>query len=190
METANQITNWLSLIVIIATFIITLFHRNRKNLLPIKLYIILSIIVNLILNIFDVFLSRSHYRHIEQVAFNIYSLLEISLIYYFLFIGIRGKRFRTIMFISLSLYISVCILSWVLNNKIFFSFIPDLLGFEGIFITGGCLFYLYEILKSNMDVDLKSDANFIATCGILFYFSLSIPTYFSWYNLHYYSTWF
>jgi hypothetical protein len=185
METANQITNWLSLTVIIIAFIITLYYRNRKNLIPIKLYIIVSIVANLVLNIFDSFFSKSHHRNVEQAAFNIYSLIEFSLIYYFLFVRIKGKWFRTVMFISLCLYISICILSWSLNYRIFFSFTPDLLGVEGILITISCLFYIYEILKTDLNVDLKSDANFIATCGILFYFSLSIPTYFSWYNLHY-----
>jgi len=185
MEIANQITNWLSLTVIIIAFIITLYYRNRNNLIPIKLYIIVSILANLVLNIFDSFFSKSPHRNIEQVAFNIYSLLEISLIYYFLFIRIKGKWFRTIMSISVFLYISICILYWLLNHKMFFFFTPDLLGIEGILITVFCLFYIYEILKSDINVDLKSDANFIATCGILFYFSLSIPTYFSWYNLHY-----
>src|ERR1700712_4215995 len=149
METANQITNWLSLTVIIITFITTLFYRNRKNLAPIRLYIILSIIINLILNILDIYYSKGRYRNFEQIAFNIYSLLEISLIYYFLFIRIKGKWFRTIMFISLCLYISICIIIWISYNKIFISFTPDLLGVEGILITASCLFYIYEILKSD-----------------------------------------
>ena len=76
-------------------------------------------------------------------------------------------------------------INWILNHRIFFSFTPDLLGVEGILITTCCIYYIFEILKFDMNVDLKSDANFIATCGILFYFSLSIPTYFSLYNLHY-----
>ena len=87
--------------------------------------------------------------------------------------------------ISFFLYISICVLCWLINDRLFYSFTPDLLGVEGLLITGYCLFYIYEILRSDINTDLKTDANFIVTCGILFYFSLSVPTYFSWYNLHY-----
>ena len=62
-----------------------------------------------------------------------------------------------------------------------------LYGFESLLIIIPCLFYIYELLKSNLLISLKSDANFISTCGLLFYFSISIPTYFSWYTLYYLS---
>jgi hypothetical protein len=185
MEIANQIVNWLSLVTIIITFVISLLYQDRKNLLPIQLYIIVSLVVNLTLNIFDILPLKSTYKNIEQVSFNIYSLLEISLIYYFLFIRIKGKGFHITMLIAFLIFISICIVGWSLSNKLFFSFAPDLSGIEGLLITVACLFYIYEILKSDLHVDLKSDANFIVTCGILFYFSVSIPTYFSWFNLHY-----
>jgi hypothetical protein len=185
METAIKITNWLSLTVIVIAFFFTLHNSERKNLIPIKIYIILSIVANLIMNVFDSFFPLSHHRNFEQAAFNICCLLEISLIYYFLFTNIKGKWFRAIGSISLFLYISICVLCWLINDRIFYSFTPDLLGVEGLLITGYCLFYIYEILRSDINTDLKTDANFIVTCGILFYFSLSVPTYFSWYNLHY-----
>src|SRR5450432_1040344 len=185
MEIANQIVNWLSLVTIIIAFVISVLYQSRKNLLPIQLYIIVSIVANLILNIFDLLPIKSSYKNIEQVSFNIYSLLEISLIYYFLFIRIKGKWFHITMLISFLIFISICVIGWTFNNKLFFSFAPDLSGVEGLLITVACLFYIYEILKSDLNIDLKSDANFIVTCGILFYFSVSIPTYFSWYNLHY-----
>lgn len=185
METAIQITNWLSLTVIVIAFFFTLQYSDRKNLMPIKIYIILSIVANLTMNVFDSFFPQSHFRNFEQAVFNICCLLEVSLIYYFLFIRTKGKWFRTIGSISFFLYISICILCWLLNHRLFYSFTPDLLGVEGLLITSYCLFYIYEILRSDINTDLMADANFIVTCGILFYFSLSVPTYFSWYNLHY-----
>jgi hypothetical protein len=185
METAIHIMNWLTLTVIVIAFFLTLQYSDRKNLIPIKIYIILSIVANLIMNVFDSFFPQSHNRNFEQAVFNISCLFEISLIYYFLFMRIKGRWFHVIGSISLFLFISICILFWILNNRIFYSFTPDLLGFEGLLITGYCLFYIYEILRSDINTDLKTDANFIVTCGILFYFSLSVPTYFSWNNLHY-----
>lgn len=187
METANQIANWISLIAIIIAFIISIIQPGRKNLFPIQLYIIVSIVANLIINIFDGLPSNSSYKKIAQATFNIYSILEISLIYYFLFFRIRGKGFRITMLISFLIYILACFVIWIFNTNLFFSFGPDLSGVEGLFITVTCFFYIYEILKSDLNMDLRSNANFIVTCGILFYFSVSIPTYFSWYNLHYMS---
>src|SRR4051812_34591 len=108
MEIANQITNWLSLLAIVIAFIISIRFKDRKSLLPIKLYIFVSIVANLIFNVFDTFLSNSSFRNLEQITFNIYSLLEISLIYYFLLIRVKGKAFRATMFTSLVLYISIC----------------------------------------------------------------------------------
>src|SRR3984957_10749854 len=185
METAIHIANWLSLTVIVLAFFFTLQNSDKKNLIPIKIYIILSIVANLIMNVFDSFFPQSYHRNLEQAAFNICCLLEISLIYYFLFTRIKGKWLRAIGSISFFLFISICVLCWLLNDRIFYSFTPDLLGVEGLLITGYCLFYIYEILRSDINIDLKTDASFIVTCGILFYFSLSVPTYFSWYNLHY-----
>jgi hypothetical protein len=185
METAIHISNWLSLTVMVTVFFFTFRYPDRKNLILIKIYIILSIVVNLIMNVLDSFFPQSDHRNFEQAVFNICCLLEISLIYYFLLNKIKGKWFRAISSISFFLYIFICILFWLLNNRIFYSFTPVLLGFESLLITGYCLFNIYEILKSEVIINLKTDANFIVTCGILFYFSLSVPTYFSWYNLHY-----
>lgn len=185
MENAIQISNWLSLTVMVIAFFFTFKYSDRKDLILIKIYIILSIVANLIMNVLDGFFPQSHHGNFEQAVFNICCLLEISLIYYFLFNKIKGKWFKAIGSISFFLYISICISCWLLNDKIFYSFTPDLLGFEGLLITGYCLFYIYEILKSEVNTNLRTDANFIVTCGILFYFSLSVPTYFSWYNLHY-----
>ena len=185
METAIKIMNWITLFVIVVSFVFTVRYPNRKNLFPIKIYIILSVVANLIMNICDSFFPNIHNKIFEQAVFNISCLLEITIIYYFLFIRIKGKWFRVICSISFLLYIAFCILSWLFNNKIFYSFTPDVLGVESLLITGYCLFYIYEILTSDISSDLKTNANFIVTCGILFYFSLSVPTYFSWYNLHY-----
>src|SRR5450432_4921183 len=128
MEIANQIVNWLSLVTIIIAFVISVLYQSRKNLLPIQLYIIVSIVANLILNIFDLLPIKSSYKNIEQVSFNIYSLLEISLIYYFLFISIKGKGFRTTMLISLFIFLSICIVGWTLSSTLFFYFASELSG--------------------------------------------------------------
>jgi hypothetical protein len=183
MEIANQITDWFSLITIIAALIISVIYRDKKELIPIQVYIVVSFIFNFIAKIFDSYPKNSTYNHIGEVALNIYSLLEIAILYYFLFVRIKGNKFRITIIIFFATYLLICFAFWTIRKNAFFAFSPDLFGIECLLITIPCLFYIYEILKSDLPVNLNSDINFIITCGILFYFSISIPSYFSWYNL-------
>ncbi|HEY1871058.1 MAG TPA: hypothetical protein VGG71_08370, partial [Chitinophagaceae bacterium] len=82
-------------------------------------------------------------------------------------------------------YISLCAFLWIIKKNYFFSFTPDLFGIENILVLIPCLLNIIEILKSDLKTDLKYDPNFIVTCGLLFYFSISIPTFFSWGALYY-----
>jgi hypothetical protein len=183
METANQITDWISLFVIIATLIISFAYRDRQNLISIRIYIIASFIFNLIAKISDYYSKNSAYNFSGEVALNIFSLLEISLLYYFLFKRIKSQKFRIIIVIFLLTYYSTCIILWTVKKDSFYAFSPALFGIESFLLAIPCFFYINEILKSDLSINFKSDPNFIITCGILFYFSISAPSYFSWYNL-------
>lgn len=185
MGITNQIANWLTLIAIFIALRTSIFNKNRNDLLPIKIYIVVSLIANLIINFFDAFVIKGPLKSIEQITFNIYSLLEISLFYYFIYTKLKGKWLRITMLLSYTLFFSFCIIGWTSNKKLFYSFAPEISGIEGILITISCLFFIYELLKSDLVINLKSNSNFIVSCGMLFYFSISVPIYFSWYNIHY-----
>ena len=182
---ANQIVDWLTLIAIIITFVISINHLDKTQLLPIQIYIFLSIVFNLIIKITDLLPQQNSTSNIAHIAINVFSLLEISLIYYYLYFRIRGRRFRKTIVVFYLLYFTICGIFWNIKPNSFYSFAPHLFGIEGVLITIPCLFYIYEILRTDLKVNLYSNANFIVTCGILFYFSISIPTYLSWYNLYY-----
>ena len=164
----------------------SVIYRKRKDLFQIKLYILLTIVIATI-DISFYLLKYDTEPVIEQVIKNIASILEISLIYNFLFVRIKSKKFRMSMVIFFIIFILTCTVIWVITKVGFYSFIPHILGIEGLFITIPCLFYIYEILKSDIQLNLNSDSNFIVTCGLLFYFSVSTPNYFSWYTLYYLS---
>jgi len=182
---ANQIIDWIALIAIITTFIISLKSRNCKNLQPIKLYIFFSVVFNLTIKITDILPQTKVVTNIAHITLNIFSILEFTLIYYFLYSRIIGVRFRKSMIVIFIIYIAFFIIIWTFIPNSFTSFIPPLFGFEGLLITIPCFFYIYEILRSDLTINLNSDANFIITCGTLFYFCISIPTYLSWHNLFY-----
>ena len=158
---------------------------DKKQLLPIQLYIFFSIVLSLIIKITDLLPQNSLTTSFAHIAINVFSLLEISLIYYFLYARLAGHWFRILIITFYLTYVSICFIFWTIEPNSFFSFAPFLFGIEGLLITIPCFCYLYEILRSDLLIDLNSNANFIVTCGILFYFSISIPTYLSWYNLHY-----
>jgi hypothetical protein len=185
METANQITDWLTLTTIVATFIISIKFKNNNDLQPIKLYVFLSVIFNLTIKITDILHQTNLVVNIAHIALNVFSILEFTLIYYFLYMRIESVQFRKFMVVSFIIYISFCSIIWITLPDTFISFIPPLFGIEGLLITIPCFFYIYEILRSDLIVNLNSDANFIITCGTLFYFCVSIPTYLSWHNLFY-----
>ena len=185
MNLAINITDWIFLLSMIAALFISLFHREKKELFPIQLYIIILLLFNSVLKTIEILPKNNSSLKFENALINIFSIFEISIFYYFLFKRISGKVFHIIMKIFISIYFALCLRTWIPNPTGFFSYGPALFGIQGLFITIPCLFYIYEILKSDLEINLNADANFVAACGILFYSSITIPTYFSWYNLYY-----
>jgi hypothetical protein len=183
MEIANQITDWISLSVIMAALTISFIYRKKRELLSIRIYIIVSFAFNFIAKIFDYFSENPAYQHVGIVSLNIFSLLEISILFFFLFVRIKSQKYRKVIIILFTSYITLCIFFWAVKKNSFYTFTPDLIGIECLLLVIPCLFYIFEILNSDSTVNLGSDANFIITCGILLYFSISVPSYFSWYNL-------
>jgi hypothetical protein len=183
MNLALNICEWFPVLAILYVFGFSLIHRNKRGLFPIQLYIGISLLVNALLKSVELLPKLDPENRISSVTMNIYSLLEISLLYIFLYTRITGKRYRISMISFFVVYFSVCISFWFGNHKALYSFGPALFGLEDLFIAIPCLFYIYEIMKSDLDVDFKSDANFIITCGILFYFSITTPYFLAYYNL-------
>jgi hypothetical protein len=183
METANEITDWISLFVILGALITSIVFRNRTDLSSIQVYIIVSFIFNLIAKVSDFHSNIFAYNYISEVVLNIFSLLEISILYYFLFTRIKTQKFRIIVILFLFTYYSTCIIFWSIKKNSFYTFSPDLFGIECLLLVIPCFFYIYEILNSDLSINLNSNPNFIITCGILFYFSISAPSFFSWHNL-------
>jgi hypothetical protein len=182
MEIANQITDWISLLVIIVALITSFIYR-KKDLLSIRIYIIVSFAFNFIAKIFDYYSENPAYQHVGIVSLNIFSLLEISILCFFLFVRIKRQKYRKAIIILFISYFTICIFFWAVKKNSFYTFTPDLIGIECLFLVVSCLFYIFEILNSDSTINLSSNANFIITCGILLYFSISVPSYFSWYNL-------
>jgi hypothetical protein len=184
MESIINIVDWFAIIIIFITVVVSLIQRKRKALFPIQLYIILSLSLNLLSKFFTFLPEVYNAKNLEQLIFNINSVVEIFLIYCFLYIRIKGKGFRMSMIILFLAYVSICTIFWQFKKDAIFYFAPALFGIEDLLIIVPCIFYIYEIMKSDLKMALKSDSYFIVTCGILFYFSISIPSNLAWYDLN------
>ncbi len=140
--------------------------------------------MNVILKFLELLPEFNPDHKISSATINIYSVIEISLLYAFLYKRILGKGFRISMIVFFLIYFLICTFFWVGKSNAIFLFGPNLFGLEDLFIAIPCLFYIYEIMKSDLNIDFKSDANFIITCGILFYFSITTPYFLAYYNLY------
>jgi hypothetical protein len=187
MDLVTDITYWTSLISIITSLIVSFIYGKKKDLIPIQVYIIVSFLVNGALKVVEILSIEKQSKEIEPALVNIYSILEISILYYYFFKRITRREFRISMRIFLLIYYSACSISWYFGPKGIYNFAPNLFGLEGLLITITCFFYIYEILRSDLSIDLRSNSNFIVTCGILFYFGVTTPSYLSWHNLYYFA---
>ena len=185
MDYAINISKLLYILAFLATFIISVLYGKNRNLLPIQLFIIVNLLITIIVAISLILNKNQSYQNLEGFLTNISSPIELILIYFFLYPRISKFGFRISMLIFSLIYIVICTLFWVIRENAIFSFAPDLFGIESLLITIPCFFYIYEVLKSEFIIDLQSDADFILTCGILFYYCISTPIYFSWFPLYY-----
>jgi hypothetical protein len=125
------------------------------------------------------FPGKRLWPEINNAMLNLYSILEISLIYLFISRIIVRISIRISMKILYSIYVIFCAIFWLYFPNAITLNIPHLFALEGIMITIICLLYFYEFMKSGLAGDIQENTHFIVICGILFYFSTTVPFYFS-----------
>jgi len=179
MKSINNIIELSNLLAMAATLGLSFYAQKNKELSLIGKYITVSLFLNIWLKIADYLPQNIVYQNITGLSTNIYSVVEFSLIYLFLFRLITAAKFHTLLKIFYALFISISFAIWIGYKGSIFGNISPLYGLENILITTACFLYLFEILKSEEIIDFKSDPKFISVCGILFYFSITIPFFFS-----------
>jgi hypothetical protein len=180
METAYTFFDWLYIPAIITALVVSLVCKKRTQLYPIKLYIIISLFVNIIIKTSD-FIPSSHFIIMtNHIILNIYSIVEIGLLYYFIYGVLKGKKLKKTLIIFFGLYLLLYASIWIYMQRPFFLTEGPPFGFENLLISVPCLFVIYEYMNSELLLDFKSNANFIIICGMLFYFSITTPFYFGY----------
>jgi len=183
MDIILKIADWTSFFAIIIAFVISIVCWKKDFLYPIQLYIAISFVVNSVLKTIEIFPGNEFALKIASVVVNIYSIVEILIICYFLYLRLTRNVFRITVRFLVVLYWCICLLMWTIYPKSFFVNALPLYGIENLFILTSCIFCMYEILKSDILINLKSDSNFIVICGILFYFSITAPFFIGYFFL-------
>lgn len=182
MVSITNLTEWLMIIVIFITMVISIKYGNKKNLLLVQLYIIFSLVFNVLFKVLEYFFDSDFSNRYISMLMKIYSIIEISLICLFLIRLVNRKKSKTVIKTLYIFYISIWSIIFVFfKNALFFNFSP-MYGLENLFIVIACMLYIFEIVRSDEIIDLKSNSNFIAVSGIFFYFSISIPYFFIAYS--------
>ena len=177
----TNLSEWIVLITSITALVFSIVYRSKKSIRPIQFYIIISVVNSVFLKSFDFLPSLANHIEIIRIVVNTYSLLEISSIFYFYFIQFKLKKYRDTLIVLYSLYIGCCMIFWLIKGMTV-SFIPANFGIENLLITIASLYYIFTFLKSGELIDFKSSPGFFASCGILFYFSITTP-YFVIYSI-------
>jgi hypothetical protein len=160
-----------------------MFHRGKKELFPIQVYIIITQILMILIKFIESPANKIFTVGSDVAISNSFTIIELTLFYIFLYKRINGKKSRIFLKSIYPVYPIFCLFIWTTYPGSFFKYIPPMWGSEGLMIVIPCLFLIFEILQSNFNIDLKCDSAFIVTCGILFYSGISIPIYFSWSSL-------
>jgi hypothetical protein len=183
MELAIKIVDWIFFLTVIASFVVSVRRPGNKDLRPIQVYILMSMLLNTTFKILELFSLKN--VNSESALINIFSILEISILYYYFFQRISRTTFKIFLQFLLCVYFITCIIFWVVKYKGVSFYSPILFAYEGILVTAACFFYILEIIKSDAYIDLKANKHFIVSCGILFYFGITVPSYLGLYNLYY-----
>jgi hypothetical protein len=165
-------------ITMITTFIVSLIYcKTKRFLLPIQLYIFVSLINGALLTTMSHYINNELYIKLGCAEINIFSLFELSLFYYYLYKIILVSLYRIIMIVIYVSFTLVSLYTWTVMPNGFYAYLPTLYGLENLLIIIPALFYAYESLKSDLEIDFSKDPHFIIVCGILFYFGLTMPIF-------------
>ena len=163
-----ELADFLLLVLLISSFFVINKYHSIKYFLIFHIYIILCSADNLALELLR------YYNYLEKVNFLIFQLLfstlHFGLLSFFL-IKQLNKRSSYVNFtyiFILSLLIIFNFLDYK-NSHYYSATISNI----GLIIF--CLFYYIDILKGNLDIDLKSNPMFLIASGLFLGSGLSTP---------------
>ena len=171
----------LEIAVFLATIIISWIYRRNRELNPIRFYLAQGAIL-IVAMIFIQNTSGSN--RIHEILFNLFSFLDVTVLYFYFWCLMQGKSIRVFLFCSFLSISAICIYFWTSRQFGWSTFIPILYGIQNLFITLPCLLYIFELFKSDEEVDLKTKPHFYIACAFLFFYGATFPFYITYETLY------
>jgi hypothetical protein len=165
-----EISESISVLFLAFTLIIALKHRDN-NLKLITIYIVVTIIYSLT-DVWACIFTPTNYKFLS-VLYNSYDILEFTIINSFIFSRLRSTTLRIVSVLCFLFYFLMCYIDF--SHFHFSNFTPIMAGIGYIFIAIPSLLLIFEVLKSDLKTDLRSNPDFLIGSGCLFYYSLCIP---------------
>ena len=184
--TSHYFTDWILTATTLVSLVISWTHRAHKQLFLIQIYIIASLFIDVLSSITELLFSNNKlWLDMDCLAFNLFSILEISVIFLFISKKIYKRKIRHILKALFSIYIILCVITWMSFPKAIISNIPYLFGLEGIIISTICLLYFYDLMQSPPAERIWGRPDFWVISGLLLYFSTTCPFYLALDDLKY-----
>ena len=150
-----------------------LIYRGSKQLHAIRIWLIF-VCVEELLEWMMKFLKISDYHSYRAIDTNLFNLFAVSLLYIFFRSVITRRSFQITMLVLYVSYLVADMIVWLPMHR-FQMFTGPLVGFSYFCIAIPCVFYFYDLLRSELETDLKNDPVFYVVCGIFCYYAVAVP---------------
>jgi hypothetical protein len=167
--------------VFLAVLLVSFIYRKNRELNPIRFYLAESLF-NILM--FFVIPHNGHGRGIYDISNNLFSFLDLTVLYYYFWSLTKSSTFSRILF---GTYATISVLSlyfWISPRYGISTFMPILYGLQSLFITIPCLLYIYELFQSDEETGLKTNPHFYVACAFLFFYGATFPFYMSYETLY------
>ena len=160
-------------LTLLITVVVSLVHRGHKELQPIRIWLI-YVLADELLDWVVKLSSHRAFLSYRPIHTNLETIINLSLLYIFFAGVITRPFFRVSMLVMYISYLVACVIMWVPLGH-FKDFSGSLIGFNYFCIAIPCVFYFYDLLRSELETDLKKDPVFYVVCGIFCFYAVAVP---------------
>ena len=162
----------LYVVSILAASISSIIYLKNRELDPIRFYF-LENIIGLVLYMFIP--QKVYGRQMNYVQFNLFFFMDLAILYYYFWTLIATRLFRRII---LGSFAGHCQYLHLLLDKPplrHYHIYANFVWHPKPLIIVPCLLYIYELFKSEEEIDLKINPHFYIACAVLFFYGATFP---------------
>ena len=155
----------LDILAVAVALIIGLVRKN-KELRPVLLFVISSLIFDIVPFFF---VHNQGGRTLHNEMFNISVVIELTILYYYYQTLLERPAFLYCLYTLYAIFSGLILYLWLGPMHTFKVFWVTLYGVENLFLTIPCFLYFYQLFRSDDAMDLKSNPHFFVVSGIIFF---------------------